>query len=94
MINPLNQLRLINKAIMRQFTAVSGDDAGVSSYIVAMRRTVRMEKQDKKDKIEPDRVKKELNGADDDTLIEPLDGLDLETPPADEKDPTEIEPSE
>lgn len=43
-----------------------------------------MENQRKKDRIEPNHLKKELDADAADTLIEPLDELDLGTPPVDE----------
>lgn len=42
-----------------------------------------MENQRKKDRIEPNHLKKELDADAADTLIEPLDELDLGTPPVD-----------
>jgi hypothetical protein len=43
-----------------------------------------MENQKKKDVIEPNHMKKEIDADAADTLIRPLDELDLEPPPLDE----------
>ena len=49
-----------------------------------------MENQKKNDRIEPNHLKKELDADAADTLIEPLDELDLGMPPLDETDSAEI----
>ena len=49
-----------------------------------------MKKQKEKDVIEPNHLTKEIDADAADTLIKPLDELDLETPPLDEINSGEI----